>query len=230
MSGSKKDHGPLVVGGEPRIDFLPPETKKRKENRRQRRSLVALVIMVAVVCALGFGFSTTLAASAEATLKEEQTRTANLLAQQRDYAEARSVQTDIATAMNARLAATATEIMWSDYVTELLAGMPEGAQTRGISIDAQSALELTPTTETLLQHPRVATLLLTVDTTDLVVADAVLAYLKTVPAYADAWTSSVAVGPEAGFRMDITLDIDSTAFERRFFVNPPADAATEDEG
>ena len=46
MSGTKKDATALVIGGPPRIDFLPLEVKQRKENRKSRRSLITLVIVV----------------------------------------------------------------------------------------------------------------------------------------------------------------------------------------
>ena len=46
MSANSKNAGPLVIGGEPRIDFLPVEIKERKKSRRARRSLIAWVRLV----------------------------------------------------------------------------------------------------------------------------------------------------------------------------------------
>jgi hypothetical protein len=235
MSAAKNEHGPLVVGGEPRIDFLPTETKKRKEYRRQRRSLVALVIVVAVACAFGFVFSTSLAANSQATLEAEQAKTAVLLTQQKEYAEVRTVQGDIDAATSARLVGSATEILWDEYVMGLVAGLPEGSRltpgtTSSVTIDSQSTLELAPAPDVPLQNARVASIALLVDVTDLSVGDAVIEYLKTVPATADVTTTVLSRQPESIYRMTITLNVNSEAFERRFFVNKPADAPTQDEG
>ena len=230
MSGSKSDYGPVVVGGPPRIDFLPTETKMRKENRRQRRSLIALVIMIAAVCALGFVFSTSFAATSQAALDVERAKTSELLSQQVEFGEVRTVQADIDGIRNARLVGSATEVIWSDYLNGLLGGMPTGSIVREVAVDSQSALELTPLPDVPLQRARVASITLVVGVSDLFVADQVMTYLKTVPAFADTRTSAVGLNQDGGYEMDIVLNIDSDAWARRFFVNPPADAATEDEG
>jgi hypothetical protein len=231
---AKNDRGPIIVGGEPRIDFLPPETKKRKENKRQRRSLVALVFMVLIACAVGFVFSASFAASSQAALDAERLKTGVLQREELKYVEAQTAQADIDGARNARLVGSATEIMWSDYLNGLLAGMPEGATVLEISVDSQSALELTPVPDAPLQQPRVATLSLSLNVGDLFVARSVITYLKTVPAFADVRASSLALGQDSGYGMSVVLNINSDAFERRFFENPPADtpadATTEDEG
>ena len=129
MSGSKNDRGPIVVGGEPRIDFLPTETKKRKEYRRQRRSLVALIIMVAVACAVAVVFTTTLAATGQLGLTVEQARTQDLVKQQLQYSEAQGAAAELQTAQNAELVASATDVVWADYIDELVKALPPGAAT-----------------------------------------------------------------------------------------------------
>jgi hypothetical protein len=82
-----------------------------------------------------------------------------------------------------------------------------------------------------LQNPRAARFSLTIEVTDLHVADAVLAYLEKLPAFADVSSQTVSLSDTGTFNMEITLDISSDAFERRFF-NPtedaPADSPTED--
>ena len=226
MSGSKNEHGNLVVGGEPRIDFLPTETKKRKEYRRQRRSLIALVIVVAVACGVGFVFSTSFAAASLAARDAERANTVGLLDEQKKYSEVRTVQLDTTTLCDARLVGSATEVMWADYISDLKAGLPEGAFLRDVQVDSQSALETTPLVDVLLQQPHVAILGLGVDVPDLQVAQKVMAYIATVPAYADASSTSVATGEGVGFRVEITLDVNSDAFAKRFFAATPGDPGT----
>lgn len=229
MSGSKNDHGPLVVGGEPRIDFLPTETKMRKENRRQRRSLVALVFMVAVVCVLGFLFFQSLAVASQATLDAERARTQDLLAQQREYAEARTADADLKSATDARLVGSATQILWSDLVLEIIDVLPEGTAFHSASVEGMSALDLTPIADVLLQKPRVAQVFLQVQALDLASADAAVLAIQNIDSFVDATAYTVTLNTDTGvYDLVITLNIGPKAFEREFFVNPLPDDGTEE--
>jgi hypothetical protein len=229
MSGSRNDHGPLVVGGEPRIDFLPTETKKRKEYRRQRRSLVALVIMVAVVCGLGVVFFASLAATSQATLIAEQARTQDLLKQQQEYAEAQSAAADLQTAEDARLVASATDVVWADYIDEIVKSLPEGALIRGLTIDGQSVLDVPVEASVLLQAPHVATVFLLIDTPNVATADLVLQKFKGLPYYADETAVTVEY-KEPSYRTSIMLFVTPEALERRYFKNPLPDESTTNGG
>src|SRR5690554_4082752 len=100
---SNKDTTGLVVGGEPRIDFLPPEVKAGKRARRTLRSLIALVLAVVVVCAGGYVFASSLAVQAQVALAEEQAKTQALLQEQSQYSEARTVAGQVSAATDARL-------------------------------------------------------------------------------------------------------------------------------
>jgi hypothetical protein len=229
MSGSKNDHGPLVVGGEPRIDFLPTETKMRKENRRQRRSLVALVFMVGVVCVLAVLFFQSIAVASQGALDAERARTQDLLGQQREYAEVRTADSDLKSATDARLVGSATQILWSDIVLEIIDVLPDGTQFHSASAVGMSALDLTPVPEALLQKPRVAQVFLQVDALDLASADAAVLALRKLDSFADLTAYSVTLNTETGFyQLVITLNINEKAFERKYFINPLPDDGSGD--
>src|SRR5690606_4123650 len=121
---SAKDSTGLVIGGEPRIDFLPPEVKQRKQTRRTRRSLIILVVIVMVACAGGYVFATSLAVQSQLALIDEQSKTSDLLNEQAKYAEARTVSAQLAATEDARLVATGHEILWNAYLAELQATLP----------------------------------------------------------------------------------------------------------
>ena len=229
MSGSKNDHGTLVVGGEPRIDFLPTETKMRKENRRQRRSLVALVFMVAVVCVLAFFFFQSIAIGSAAVLEAERARTQDLLEQQREYAEARTADAELKSATDAQLVGSATQIVWSDLVLEIINVLPEGTQFHSASAEGMSALDVTPIPDVLLQQPRVAQVFLQVDAVSLASADAAVLAIRDLDSFVDATAYTVTLNSDNGlYQLTITLDIGPKAYEREFFLNPlPEDETGE---
>lgn len=225
MSGSKRDHGPIVVGGEPRIDFLPTETKKRKENRRQRRSFVALVIIVAIACGLGYYSSTALAVASQDALEAERLRTKELLAEQSQYAEAAAAVSELRTVKNAQLVGSSTEIIWADYLAKVRSALPPEASFVEYAVDGLSSIETLPLVNVLLQRPRVATITFVFATPTVQVADAVLVSLQGQPFYADSTISLVDWDTEHQYyAVTSTIHITSEAFAGRF-----AEAAETDD-
>ena len=225
MSG-KKDTGPLVIGGEPRIDFLPLEIKQRKEAKRSRRSLIALVILVLVICVGGYVYSAANALQAQVNLAMEQARTQELLQAQTEYAEARTVTTDIDSAKAAALVGSSTEILWKPYLKSLEGVMPDDSEVVSFTIDSQNALELAPEVTVPLEQSRVATLTFSVATTSIARADQLTVNIKELPGFADAITTTIA-GEEDVYLVDVILHINDSVFERRLFEVKDPDAEAE---
>lgn len=234
---SNKDATGLVIGGEPRIDFLPPEVKARKHARRTRRSLIVLVILVLVACAGGYVFATSLAVQGQAALVEEQEKTSALLGEQAEYSEARTVAEQLAAVTDARLVGSATEILWKAYLAELRGTLPSGVAIIEADVDSISATDLVPLPTVPLETERVATLELTATAPNLASVASWLDNLKDLRGFADAW-STPAVWEGDQYEVDVRLNINSSAFEKRFFEEipdatappEPAESTTENEG
>ena len=234
MSDKKQD-GLLVIGGEPRIDFLPLEIKQRKANRRARRSLVFLVIAVVAVCITGYVFSTGLAVASQAELDLARARTAQLLAEQGKYSEASSVAANRDTAINAAKVGSSTEILWKPYLNELVGTLPNDTQITALTVNSQSSLELAPVTAVLLEKPRVATIEFTASTKSLTRAGEILDRLEDLPGFADATVTAINYDEESGFIATVELNINAEAFERRLLAplestEVAAAGTTEDQG
>lgn len=226
MSAANRSAG-IVIGGEPRIDFLPPEVKSRNAARKSRRSLAALVVIVLVACAAGYVFATTLAVQSQAMLAEEQAHTRELLAEQAKYSEVRTVTSATAAVENARIVGSATEVVWADYLAELQASLPAGATIETFTVDSQAAFEAVPEASVPLQHSRVATIAFTVRVSSLPVADALLVSVRELNGYAGAAFSTI--GLEDGtYLANGVLLVNSDALAKRFFEPAEADSeATE---
>ena len=123
-----KDHR-LVVGGESRIQLLPPEIAARAKTRSTRRALVGVVVIACLISAGGYTLSTIAATRSAADLALEQNTTTVLLRQQSQYAEVTQVETLVATATAARQVGTSTEIMWADYLQSIIAVLPAGTRS-----------------------------------------------------------------------------------------------------
>ncbi len=224
MSG--KDASGLTIGGEPRIDFLPPEVKAGKQAKKTRRSLVVLVVLVVAACAAGYVFATTLAVQSQVMLAAEQAKTQELLAEQAKYSEAGAVSRQLKTAIDARLVGSATEIQWREYLASLQATLPSGMAITGATIDSQSASEIAPFPDVPLQQLRVMTIQMTASSPDLNSVATWLDTLVGIRGFADVW-SSPATLEDGLYSVDVRLHINADAFERRFYDNPKS--ATEPE-
>ncbi|MEX1079731.1 MAG: hypothetical protein WED09_11550 [Homoserinimonas sp.] len=226
MKAASKSAG-IVIGGEPRIDFLPPEVKARNGARRTRRSLIAVVLVVVVGCAAGYGFATTLAIQSEVKLAEEQAETQRLLAEQAKYSAVGTVSSATAAVENARIVGSATEIVWADYLAELKAALPSGATIESFVVDSQAAVEAAPEVAVPLQSSRVATVTFAVRVPTLPVVDSLLVNLRELSGFAGAVVTSITLEDDSYLASGV-LHVNADAFEKRFFDRneagePPAD-------
>lgn len=224
MSG--RDTTGLVIGGEPRIDFLPPEVKERKQARKTRRGLIALVLVVVVACAGGYVFATSLAVQAQVTLADEQAKTAALLNEQSEYAEVRSVSAQLEAVRDARLVATAREILWKAHLADLRSSLPKGVVITEADVDSMSATDLPPLVTVPLEKERAATVSLTATAPTLSSIAAWLDSLRGLRGFADVWATPATWSGDH-YEVDVRVNINAGAFEKRFFQAPEEEAASE---
>jgi Tfp pilus assembly protein PilN len=205
----------VVVGGEPRIDFLPPEIKRKKQGRRRIRGLILLIAAVAVLCVGAYAGISGVAIANQALLATEQDRTLALLAQQGQFSEARSAAQTVETAQSARLVASAPEILWREQLAALQSTLPEGAAITQLVVTSQSATS--PGVSADGVQTQALSSLLTVSATFPSV-DAVALWLDTLPllpGFATAWASPIA-DAEGLYEVQATIGLDREAFAARF--------------
>jgi len=212
----RKDQA-LIVGGVPRVDLLPPSIREAQRTRSVARTLIAAVVMVAILVVAGVGFSFVRAITAQAALATEQERTNDLLAQQTQYADARAVSRQIEDARIALVLGTATEIDWRAYLDEVNATLPPGVSLTTITVDSVSPADVLPTVETPLQEDWVATL--TINATSLTVPDVEtwLNDLEGLTGFAGVAPPVTVTGtPEAGYLVQIQVNVNDEAYTLRF--------------
>lgn len=232
MSAQSKNDKAIVVGGEPRIDFLPPEIKRKKKARRTLRGLVALVVLVVGLCVVIYGGATTVAISRQIVLAGEQERTLDLLKEQQAYSAARQASDDVLLTTNARLFGSAREILWQPFLAEMEARLPAGAVLTLVNVDSQSSLQLLAEDAGPLMSQRIATVGLTGTTATYSDISALLTNLQSIPGYAGAAVTQIEVVEGAGFEFVISLSINEGALAKRFYVvqeEPADDESSESE-
>ncbi|MGO4104371.1 hypothetical protein AB4Y63_10500 [Leifsonia sp. YAF41] len=207
----------LVIGGEPRVDLLPPEVRKERQARVVRRRLGLGVIGVLLIVVLGAGAATALSIQAQAQLLAEQSRTGELLAEQAKYMEVRTVQNQVGLVRAAQQVGASTEINWKDYLQKVQATLPAGVTIDTVDVDSASPMAIYVQPTAPLQGARVATVNFTAKSTGLPDVPTWLTALTTLPGYADALPDSVTLDEATGiYTVSITMHVSDAAFAQRF--------------
>jgi hypothetical protein len=213
--GVKKTES-LTIGGEPRVDLLPPEVRGQRNAAALRRRLGFGVIVLLALAVGGSGVAGIQAIQAQVSLATEQARTTSLLLQQRKYIQVRSVQDEVGLIQAAQQVGTSTEIDWKKYLSEVQATLPANVALDAVTIDSASPLAAYTQATAPLQGSRVATLSFTAKSPTLPEVPAWLNSLAGLPGYTDASPSSVSLDNKGVYTVIITMHINQAAYTNRF--------------
>lgn len=206
----------LIIGGESRVDLLPPEVRLSRKMRVVHRRLGIAVFLVAVLVIGGTALARAQAQQAETNLSVAQSKTQSLLLQQRKYTEVRKVQEEVDTIVAAEQVGTSTEISWEQYLTSVQDTLPPEVTLDSINIDSATPFALYTQATAPLQGARIATLSFTAKSSTLPQVPAWLDALTTLPGYADASPGSVTRDETGAYAVNITMHINKAAFTNRF--------------
>jgi Tfp pilus assembly protein PilN len=206
----------LKVGGEPRVDLLPPELLAQRNAAVNRRRLGLGVVLVIAVVLGGVVLASFQALQAQANLAVEQSRAQTLLVQQKKYVEVRKVQDEVSSLKAAQQVGTSTEIDWKNYLTAVQATLPANVTIDIVTIDSATPLLPYGQSTVPLQGVRVATLSFTANSPTLPEVPAWLDSLASLPGFTDASPGSVTRDASGNYTVDITMHINQAAFSKRY--------------
>ncbi|WP_120339343.1 hypothetical protein [Cryobacterium soli] len=215
MSRAEPDDG-LILGGEPRINLLPPEVTRQARTRELRKKLVVATAGVLVVVVLGIGGAFWHSTMSAARLASAQAHTAELLTEQTKYVKVRQVQTEVDTALAARGVGGWTEVDWKTYLQAVRAVLPPDVGIDAVAIDSTSPFAAFVQPTAALQSPRVATLSITVASPGLPSVPQWLDAMHTLPGFADAVPGSITKKDDGSYLVVVTMHINAGAFSGRF--------------
>lgn len=218
---------PLVVGGVPGVDLLPPEVRIAKRSRRTRRGVVAAAVAVVVLAGAGAVAAKAQSLVAEAELSVAQARTIDLVAQQAQFSSVTDVQTEIDERTAARSVVTSGEITWRDVLEAVRATLPAGTELATVSVESAPPMELFEQATVPLQGERIATVSFTTRSADPTVGPAVLDALTGIDGFVDAHAPSRTTIEGGAIETMFVLHLDSGALANRFPAPEPAQQAVE---
>ena len=214
----------LVVGGEPRVDLLPPEIRAARKTTAIRRVMTMILVGLVLVVAVATAGTSVLAGIAKSELEAEQAETANLFAQQQQYIEVRQNAQQIATIDAAFRVGNSTLVDWESVSNDLTAAFP--AQTAVVALVLESATPLKGALQSSapLAQDRIATLLYTVYTPTLVESEVWVRSIAPVEGVVDIEAQSVqrVDSPYVGYFTMINISIGASRL-----MNPPTPGASE---
>ena len=210
-----------------RVNLLPPEIEGAKRASRARVGIVGLAIAAVLVVVVATAVSVFLAAAAQARLLAAQNETIQILQEQNEFIEVRTLAQQVETVKAAKLTGTLTEIEMQALIRAVDATLPADVLVSSFAIDSGSPIEEFPLPSSPLERPRVATLIMTATISNLDAVQQWVVGLKTLKGFADVFVSNVARNEDTGsYEAIVTVNLNSELYRGRFA--PVDETAVED--
>ena len=209
----------LTLGGEPRVQLLPPIVGQREKAKAARRMAVLLVLLSFVIAGGLFVFGLFRATTAQLGLEQANLDTQGLIAQQAQYRIATDVASAVAQAQEAQRVTTNYEIAWASLFRQIQGFLEPDTALMSIEVDNQAPWAESLTVEDVLRTPRIATLVLTVNSTSVSGPLLLNERLATIPGYADSVILSTVVGTDGVVTTKISLTLSTEAVSGRYVGN-----------
>ena len=215
MRFARKSDSDLVLGGDPRVELLPPEVALREKARGMRRLSIMVLVLVLVIVGGGYGVALYRTSTEQSALSAAKAETAQLAAAAQKYAKVTSVNELIANVNEARTLGASTEVMWARVIDAVQSTLPTGASIESVTMKGRAPWEAALVPAGPLRAPLVATLSINIVSPTILNATTIVRSLVNVPGFADATPDSISEASDL-FRTTITLNIDQKALSGRF--------------
>lgn len=206
----------LVVGGDPRVDLLPPEVRSARRNARTRRGFAwgVLAVFLVVVMASGGAFGLNIVAQGQ--LLVAQARTNELLSEQQKYTEVRNIQNQVDVAVAAKQVGASTEVAWQPFIAAVGSAEPPGLKMKSVTIDSASPIAVYQQSTDPLQGPRIATVTVVALSNTFPDVPGWLRAVLQVRGVVDATAGTVNRDDGGVYTSSITIHVGEALFTKRF--------------
>ncbi|WP_411701121.1 hypothetical protein [Conyzicola sp.] len=143
-------------------------------------------------------------------------RTFDLLDEQKKYSEISTIDAQVATAEEARIIGTSTEIDWENYLGGLQATLPAGSTVQTVTVASATPLTVFSIPGNPLEGERMAEIVFAVTAKALPDVAVWLDNLAEIPGFVDAYPTAIAMSDAGDYTLDMTIHIDKDALANRF--------------
>lgn len=205
-----------IVGGEPRVQLLPPSVRERERARGAMRLGVLLVILGVVVGGAIVALGLLRQVSTDLALQEANSRTTQLLAERAKYAEATQVTSTIDGVLQTQKSMTSYEIDLAVLLGALQGRLLPGMAITQLTAEVQAPWGVPLPGEDVLAPPRIADVELSVTSASIGEGTAFRDALATLPGFASAVLLDTAVGTDGRVTTHLKLALATDAVSGRF--------------
>lgn len=197
-SRSKGSSGSALPMTLPQVNLLPPEVRAARGLRATKRWLALSLVLVLALCVGGYGLALVAASFADKELAEVQDETARLQAEQAQYSRVPQVLAALEQTRTARQVGMATDVQWKTYLDAITAVLPEKVSIDTFNVTVATPMTLPAGPSNPLQASGIGEVVFTGRTSTLPDTAAWVDALESVPGFASAWVTSVAVTSDDG--------------------------------
>lgn len=219
---------PLVVGGQPRANLLPPEIVLKRKQLKTRRALRGGVVLVALVtvaaCAATFGVSSVAQVQLAATQQQQNA----LVLEQAQYADVSNVQLTIQTIKAGLEVGSSTEVNWRQFIGAIQKTLPDGVRLESFKTETATPMAVFTQSTAPLQDARVGAITFTATSATLPDFPAWLRELANVPGVVDAVPGTVKKD-DGIYTAEVLMHFDEGAFSLRYDPTHMAEVAAAEE-
>lgn len=206
-------------------NLIPPEVLQARRVKAVRKLVAYLLCVLVLIAALGYGYAYYRSQQAAETLAAEQSRTSQLLVQQKRYADVTLLQTSVAGVRTELSQLLASDVDVSALVTSVLRQLPSGATVSQLAVTMQppegQQAKVNPASGTgsLDTSGRAHIGLMTVTGQALRVSDVstLVDRLRALPGFIDPYPTSNTTN-DKGTLFTIQFTIDDRLFSHRYDV------------
>lgn len=205
----------LVLGGEPRVDLLPPEVRQNERAAATRKLFGIMIVVAVVVMAAGTGLGVLRTMDADSGLAAEQATAAAKALEKTKYLEATTLNSLVAATKEARTVGTSTEVLWANLYNQIAVSLPSGVSIVSTTMTGTAPWAQSTPIGGIMRGDRVAGVALVVASASVIDQTALVRSFAAIPGYANASISSVVQAKDV-YSMTISLDLSKAALSGRF--------------
>ena len=202
----------------PQVDLLPPEVRQGRKLKRTKQLLAVALLAIVLLAVVGWVFAKFTLVAANREVADAQADTDKLTSEQAKYAGVPRIQSQLTATRNALSSATATEVLWKQYLEALRAVTPANVSYE----DVHATLSIDPTGTQAgdpLQKPSVGQIVFTARAATLPDVAAWMDAVGQVPGFSDPWFTQAVVTDDQGYvyyKVSGTVQVTSGALAHRF--------------
>jgi len=215
----------------PQVNLLPPEVRASRRLGRTKAWLGVGILLVVLLIGGGYVLAALARADAAAELADAEAEAQRLVSEQAQYAEVPRIKAQIGRGKEARLAATATEVFWTDYVRAIQAVLPAEVRITELTTQMPGPGDEGMPSGSPLDMPNIGTVAFMAEARALPDMAAWMDGLNSIPGFGSATYSTATLTDDEGvaiYEIAVEIRVDERVFAGRFLETP--DEADDEAG